>query len=776
MRQHTVPQNIMSVEFKIFGDLTIRQFTYISIAGGLAFIFYLTLLPGIIKYPLIVISILIGILVTFGKINERPFDIWINNFITAVLLPTQRVWRKQAYFPYYLIDSQSSKVVNEKKKETVSDDKVSLFLRSRNLPTDDTYKFNTRLDIDEIKSLASIDRILKAPSQARSSMPAPVQDLSSSPVVDNSKPEISKESAPVYPINDNKIEEKPIPETSAVLGEELISNIPSTINDLGNTSQTNQVFMDDSNDSDIKDQNKDSLYDDKLDQISQVIPDSTEQDISPNIIPPNTPFVLAKDLNNTDETLNILDENKEFNHNLSEDNEPIQVLPIDKNIDLPQEVNEKIHTSSPTSNVVTIDPNSVFNISDLKNMSSSGQPVSYSDGNQNQSNPTPVQTSDDDIERIRKEKELEKQKEELLALEKENEIKLREEEEKRIQDEKEKIRIEEENKIKEQEENIRLEKQKEELLQKEREAKIQEEIRIKEEEEKRIQEENEKLKIELEKKQKEEEELLLKKQAELERQKQEELSKKEQEEQMRIEEQKRLLEEELKKKQEEENQKMQEKESELVKFEQQNKTLQEELATLQEQVKKLSTTNDAVDTSSKDDLNETKEKLTQIEEENKKLKEELEKKAEFEKSNLYNSVQNQQQNNQNTSNEGNKVTLNNNENLSYNKLNLGPMPDFTKTPNIISGVVVDSNNKLVEDVVVIIKDKSQRIMRAMRSNLLGQFYSRNPLPNGVYDIEANKEGYVFDTYNVILTGSEVEPTIIKTKVVKNNKNFNFLSN
>ncbi|PIS12639.1 hypothetical protein COT69_02950, partial [candidate division WWE3 bacterium CG09_land_8_20_14_0_10_39_24] len=32
-RQHPVPQNIMSVEFKLVGDLTVRQFMYLIIGG-----------------------------------------------------------------------------------------------------------------------------------------------------------------------------------------------------------------------------------------------------------------------------------------------------------------------------------------------------------------------------------------------------------------------------------------------------------------------------------------------------------------------------------------------------------------------------------------------------------------------------------------------------------------------------------------------------------------------------------------------------------------------
>ena len=50
-RQHAVPQNIMDVEFKIVGDLTMRQFSYLLILGLFAY-FNSQLMVGIFKWPL----------------------------------------------------------------------------------------------------------------------------------------------------------------------------------------------------------------------------------------------------------------------------------------------------------------------------------------------------------------------------------------------------------------------------------------------------------------------------------------------------------------------------------------------------------------------------------------------------------------------------------------------------------------------------------------------------------------------------------------------------
>ena len=48
MQQHPVPQHISNYEFKLVGDMTLKQF--FQLAGGIlvALIFYATPLPGII--------------------------------------------------------------------------------------------------------------------------------------------------------------------------------------------------------------------------------------------------------------------------------------------------------------------------------------------------------------------------------------------------------------------------------------------------------------------------------------------------------------------------------------------------------------------------------------------------------------------------------------------------------------------------------------------------------------------------------------------------------
>lgn len=94
MDQHPVPQNISSYEFRLVGDMTLKQFFYV--AGGLviAFVFYKSPLPGIISIPIAIVSALTGALAAFVPVNGRPFSQWLVAFFKAVYSPTKFYWKQ----------------------------------------------------------------------------------------------------------------------------------------------------------------------------------------------------------------------------------------------------------------------------------------------------------------------------------------------------------------------------------------------------------------------------------------------------------------------------------------------------------------------------------------------------------------------------------------------------------------------------------------------------------------------------------------------------------
>lgn len=104
-RQHPVPQNIMDVEFKLIGELTMRQFSYLLVFG-LAAYFSSTMIPGVFKWPMVIFFALLAIGLAFIPVQERGLDEWLVNFFRSVTSPTQRTWKKELQLPTaFLYDS-----------------------------------------------------------------------------------------------------------------------------------------------------------------------------------------------------------------------------------------------------------------------------------------------------------------------------------------------------------------------------------------------------------------------------------------------------------------------------------------------------------------------------------------------------------------------------------------------------------------------------------------------------------------------------------------------
>lgn len=102
METHAVPQEIMGVEFKLFGNfLSLREFVFIAVGLALAYFFYFLMqkgvLPAILAFPAILFFGLGGTLIGLVPIQERSLDKWIINYFSAINRPTQRVWKKKGF-------------------------------------------------------------------------------------------------------------------------------------------------------------------------------------------------------------------------------------------------------------------------------------------------------------------------------------------------------------------------------------------------------------------------------------------------------------------------------------------------------------------------------------------------------------------------------------------------------------------------------------------------------------------------------------------------------
>ncbi len=99
MDQHPVPQHIASYEFRLIGDMTLKQFAQLAAGTILGLIVYALPIPGLFKWPLIVVFGFLGFAFAFLPVNERPLSDWLIAFFKAIFLPTEFVWQKKLRKP-----------------------------------------------------------------------------------------------------------------------------------------------------------------------------------------------------------------------------------------------------------------------------------------------------------------------------------------------------------------------------------------------------------------------------------------------------------------------------------------------------------------------------------------------------------------------------------------------------------------------------------------------------------------------------------------------------
>ncbi len=94
MEQHPVPQHISGYEFRLIGDMTLKQFGGLALGAILALICWSLPITIFFKYPLIALFVFLGIGLAFMPINEQPLDRWIINFLKSIYSPTQFIFKK----------------------------------------------------------------------------------------------------------------------------------------------------------------------------------------------------------------------------------------------------------------------------------------------------------------------------------------------------------------------------------------------------------------------------------------------------------------------------------------------------------------------------------------------------------------------------------------------------------------------------------------------------------------------------------------------------------
>jgi hypothetical protein len=160
MEQHPIPQNVTQFQFRLIGDMTIKQFSFL-VAGGILAIasIKLSVFPAILRWPVALMFGFSGAALAFLPIEERPLSTWLINFFRSIYSPTEFVWKKHSFLPDYLTYKKIHAKVNLPQGQPLSTQEKQSRMQEYLQTLSPTKASN--LDILEKKKLDSIGSLLQ---------------------------------------------------------------------------------------------------------------------------------------------------------------------------------------------------------------------------------------------------------------------------------------------------------------------------------------------------------------------------------------------------------------------------------------------------------------------------------------------------------------------------------------------------------------------------------------------------------------------------------------
>ncbi len=126
MEQHPVPQQISSYQFRLVGDMTLKQFFQLAAGLLVALLFYAAPLHPFIKWPIIAFSALTGAAFAFLPFEERPLEVWVFAFFRSIYSPTLFFWQKSEKPAVFFAADETAVVAIENTQHTTPSSPVNL--------------------------------------------------------------------------------------------------------------------------------------------------------------------------------------------------------------------------------------------------------------------------------------------------------------------------------------------------------------------------------------------------------------------------------------------------------------------------------------------------------------------------------------------------------------------------------------------------------------------------------------------------------------------------
>src|SRR3989344_4719090 len=228
MEQHSVPQQISAFNFKLFGNLTSKQFITLAIPLGLAALFFFSSLPTVIRLPLSFVIGIFAFTIALVPVGGKSADQWALAFIKALTSPTQRIWIKEKEIPRFLniviTPAQVEKIPDEFKQ--MSRERLLAYLGS--LPKES----ESALDIKEQIAVADIDFSYQQPQSPQTPGPGTPQIVrfrESPVVIEPPKPLHIKDRTPAQKNQGPVVKPRQKPQGTSLPENKEAGNLPPSV-------------------------------------------------------------------------------------------------------------------------------------------------------------------------------------------------------------------------------------------------------------------------------------------------------------------------------------------------------------------------------------------------------------------------------------------------------------------------------------------------------------------------------------------------------------------
>ena len=91
------------------------------------------------------------------------------------------------------------------------------------------------------------------------------------------------------------------------------------------------------------------------------------------------------------------------------------------------------------------------------------------------------------------------------------------------------------------------------------------------------------------------------------------------------------------------------------------------------------------------------------------------------------------------------------------------LPQLPEKPNLLAGITLDKQAKIIGNVILEIRDSQNRPVRALKSNKLGQFFISTPLSDGVYQLDAEHTDHRFAIMKLEAKGEVIPPIKLQAR-------------